>query len=432
LRLLTRFRQAVKVLREGLPPPQIDKDEHLYRAITQTSKDLSPLTHERMLKVASYLYDSNPIAKRLIDMTAEYVVSEGIEIRADDGQVQQLLQDFWQDPVNKLNVNLLAYVTELGLWGEQCYRAFVNPHNGKVSLGYIDIFRIKEVKLDSDNLNLVRQVVLKPKEAGGADKVLEAVNYREVPVNGSYYTGDTFFFKINSVKGASRGRSDLLTTADYIDLFAQFVFSRGERSLFGNVWMWDVLVEGADEAKLKEIAQSQPPPKPGGVRYHNEKMKWTAVAPDLKAYDASFDGRLIKNFILGSLGFPGHYFGSAEDINRATALEMNEPVVKRLSARQQVVRAMFEEVLRFVVDKARAAGVVARGDQFPKIDIFFPEISVKDMQKSGLTMLHLAQSLVIAEQQGWLTREAAAKLYCTVASLFGPNIEPAEERQDED
>lgn len=422
---LTRFKQAVKVFREGLPANQIDKDEHLYRALTAGERDLTPLSHDKMLNVAAYLYDANPMSKRLIDMTAEYVVSEGIEIKADDPQVQELLTDFWTDPVNKLNVNLLHYVTELGLWGEQCYRAFVNDTSGRVRLGYLDPIRIESVKLDSDNLNIVKQVILKSK-AGEAAPPLECVNYQEAPVNGSSYTGDTFYFKVNSVKGASRGRSDLLTTADYHDVFAQFVFSRAERSIFGNVWMWDVLVEGADEPELERLAQKMPPPQPGGVRYHNEKMKWQAVAPDLKAYDASFDGKLIKNFILGAHGFPAHFFGSSDDVNRAAALEMHEPVVKRLTARQKVVRAMFEDIMHFVVDQARARRTLDLGlDRRPKIDIYFPEISVKDMQSSGLTMLHLAQSLVIAVQQKWIAGDQAAKLYCTIASLFGPNIQPA-------
>jgi DNA-binding HxlR family transcriptional regulator len=259
---------------------------------------------------------------------------------------------------------------------------------------------------------------------------------KEVPLNGvrkldlandgSFYFGDTLFFKENSVLRATRGRSDILASADYLDIYSEFVFSRAERSLFSNIFMWDVKCEGMDQTDIDKFAKDHPPPKPGAGRFHNEKVTWTAVAPDLKAHDASYDARLLKGFNLGAVGYPEHFFGEAGDVNRATATEMNEPVMKMLTSRQRTVKGMLTKLCDFALDKGRASQIIRPAVPSPKdYQLYFPELSSKDMQKSGLTMQYLAQSLSIAEQAGWVTKEGASRLYAQVASTFGPDINPA-------
>jgi len=52
------------------------------------------------------------------------------------------------------------------------------------------------------------------------------------------------------------------------------------------------------------------------------------------------------------------------------------------------------------------------------------------MQRSGLTMMYLAQSLAIAAENRWLTPAAAAEVYAKVASGFGPDIGPNPDAPD--
>jgi hypothetical protein len=47
-----------------------------WRRLTQSSSDLSPLTHERMLEMALYLSDRNPLAKGIVDVVTAFVVGE--------------------------------------------------------------------------------------------------------------------------------------------------------------------------------------------------------------------------------------------------------------------------------------------------------------------------------------------------------------------
>jgi len=430
LKLGQRIKAAWQGFREATWWPAnagVDADEEGWRRLTgNTDRDLSPLTQERVFKIVYYLFETDPLARRIVTMTKDYVVAEGVNFEAKDDRVQDLLTRFWNDPVNNFPLNFGQQVLELGLWGEQCYPAFVNPINGFVRLGYLDPSRIARVHLDPENAKVVQEVEL---HGVGAERGrrLAAINMNldALGQDYGYRVGECFYFRVNSVTTASRGRSDLLALADYLDLYNQFLFNRGERAAFGNAWIWDVTLEGMQAPEIKKWLQEHPPPKPGSVRAHNERVKWEAVAPDLKAHDAQYDARMLKNYVLGGAGFPEHFFAEGGGTTRATAAEMGEPVVKHLASRQAYVKAMLGEQFEFAIDQAQAHGALPAGIN-REYDLFFPEISTKDLQKIGTVLLQAAQALMIAETQGWVEKEGAARCFCELASLMGPDIERKE------
>src|SRR5581483_9155424 len=98
------------------------------RRLTQSPRDLAPVTQERALEMVYWLWETNPLGKRIIELTKDFVVGEGVKPEAggsDDDEaskdlranIQQVLDDFWDDPVNAMAMRLHAIVTELGLWG---------------------------------------------------------------------------------------------------------------------------------------------------------------------------------------------------------------------------------------------------------------------------------------------------------------------------
>lgn len=422
MNFIARIKNAISAFKEGVV--SVDVDDNLWSSLTGNAEyDLSPFLHSRAQDICYFLFERNPMAKRMVNMVAEYVISEGVRLKAEDKELQDFLDDFQK--LNDLENRYEDYCKELGLWGEQCLQAFVNQTNGRTRLGYHDPGTIKDVVLNGQNVLQIDKIVLH----GNPERTLAPVVHLDLGqsegVNGSFYVGDTFFFKVNSVIKSSRGRSDLFAAADFFDLVSQFVMSRGERSLFGNAWMWDITVQNASQAEIEALSKKMGVPQPGSCRFHNEKMEWKAVAPDLKAHDASYDAKLLKNYCLGSQGFPEHFFGSAEDVNKAVASEMHEPVVKMLTRRQNIIKGAWIKIHDFAIDKGIAFGSL-RPNINRKYDLYFPELSAADMQKAGLTMLYLAQSLAMAEKRGWISAEKAAAVYCGVASTFGPNVEPEE------
>ncbi|MBI5789301.1 MAG: hypothetical protein HZA78_10645 [Candidatus Schekmanbacteria bacterium] len=412
----------------------VDSDDWQYRKLTgKADKDLSPLTQERMLKIASHLYDTNPLAHRIIEMTKDFVVGEGIGYQAQDKRVKELLDEFWYDPVNHWDLKQHQRALELGLYGEQCYPVFVNEVNGHVRLGYIDPLQIAEVVPDEGNVEEIKKIRLKG-QGGSPGQEITIISPDEDPLSPTYgyLTGakghrqdagaaGSFFFAINKVSNATRGRSDLLCLSDWIDAYDQLLFNRLDRAALLNAFIWDITLEGMDGRQIQEWLRQNQAPKPGSIRAHNERVKWEAVSPDLKSAEAETEAKLIKSHILGGAGLPPHWFAEGGDVNRATAAEMGEPVIKHLRSRQRYFRYMLEHIFRFVIDQAiihrRLPKGINRG-----FSLIMPEISLKDTLKLSSSLQQVTNSLSTAQEKGWITSDAARKVFANLVSQLGVEI----------
>jgi len=98
-----------------------------------------------MIELSWYLYDRNPLAKRLINVMKVFLVGEGLGVHAEDADVQEVIDDFWNDPQNSMDINLPEYVKELAIFGEQLFQVSRNPIDGRVRLWYIDPWEIFSV-----------------------------------------------------------------------------------------------------------------------------------------------------------------------------------------------------------------------------------------------------------------------------------------------
>ncbi len=371
-------------------------------------RDLDPLMQSRMQDIAFYLYDANPLAHRIIEMTKDFIVGEGFTFKAEDPAVQEVLEKHWEDPINNWDVKQDDKAKDLGLYGEQFYPVFVNKHNGRVRLGYLDPTRIEKIIKDKKNPEILRTIILK-KDKKGDIKKYKVIN----PNNNGKLEGEIFAFAINKVSNAVRGRSDLLCLADWIDGYDQFLFARLERANILNNYVWDVCLEGANDETIREWLKEQALPKPGSIRAHNEKVKWEAASPELEAADASKEANLFKMQILGGAGFPNLWFGEGGETIRAGSDEMSLPTLKHLQKRQMYFKFLLKYIFTFVIDKAIEAGGVLKEDVNTKFKIFAAPLVKKRSAQLGIAAGRVTDSLAQAQEKEWITKEEAALAYKT-------------------
>jgi hypothetical protein len=130
----------------------VEADEDQWRRLTgDGNRDLMPLTQARMREVARYLWEQNLLGNRLVELPLAYLLAEGVRLDSEDEQGQKALDRFWNDPNNAMDLKLPKKARELALYGEQCYPAFVNEHDGHVRIGYLDPVLIETVVGDPDN-----------------------------------------------------------------------------------------------------------------------------------------------------------------------------------------------------------------------------------------------------------------------------------------
>ncbi len=411
----------------------IDDDEHLWRRITQdTRRDLLPLTQARMVELAAYLWESNLVADRLIELPVAYLLGEGVRLTAPEPEDQAALDAFWRHPLNRMDLRLESMIRELALFGEQVYPVYVG-HNGAVRITTLDPSLISVIVTDPDDPATPIGIVTVRDDKGRYRKLRILYNGPESmfgaqaqAIRAGFTDGDAFYLAIRRLSSGKRGRSDLLAGSDWLDGYERFLFGELDRTDFLRAFTWDVTLSGLTDDQIKARAATITAPKPGSVRVHNESETWAAVTPDLKAADTETSGRVFRNHLLGGATVPEHWFGGGGDVNRATAGEMGEPTFKILSQRQRLWKASLEQIGTYVVRARRGVlGVVSEDADFG-VSAVFPELSARDTTRWATALPQVAAAAALLLDRGLWTAERALQAVEDVASRLGTSCDPAE------
>lgn len=415
----------------------VDADEDGWRRLTgDNNRDLSPLTQRRMQELAVYLWKTNPLANRLVELPLVYLLAEGVTLTAKDEEAQGWLDDMWGDPINRLDIKLSKYVREMALFGEQCWPVFVNEFTGHMRLGYLDPALIATVITDPDNATQPIGIITTKNKKGEARRYRVIINgpedvfsKRTQEIRASFTDGDCFYYTVNDLCTAARGHSDLLAQLDWLDAYDQALFGEVERWNYLRAFIWDVTLKGATKEEVDRKAREIEIPNAGGVRVHNDAEEWQAITPDLQSVDGSSFARLFRNHIMGGGTLPEHWYGGGGDVNRATAGEMGEPTFKVFSFRQRTWKHIIEEVGAYQIRcRARAAGVETMADEPEFRPVAqFPELTARDTTKYASALQQVIAGAILAIDRNLLSEASAVALIALVAAQLGLEVDPATE-----
>ena len=403
------------------------------------SRNLPEVSQDRMIDICYWLWDNYPMAKWIVNVLVSFIVAEELPFESKNPKVTEILKDFWFDSVNRMDLYLRKHVTELHIFGDIMFPIKVSTSNGRVRMGYIDPKEIEEIIIDPENCKIQIGVKLKS-PAGEEARFYKIVLNRDVSdflspkakdLRNSFKSGDCFFFSINNVTNSPRGRSELLTVADWIDTYENFLYDYAEKWSQMNVFLWDLLIKDADESvirtKVSELNKASG--NPGSIYGHNESIELNAVTPDLKSLEVDTGARLIRNHILGGVGFPTHWYGGAEDVNKSSADEMMTPTMKILTEKQNYFKYILTSIFDYQIFCAKKYNRTAYGnlkEEDIKYTIITPELSVKDLTKFGAIIKNVADGLVVAESNGWIDKESALESFSVVMSYLGKKVDVVE------
>jgi len=409
-----------------------DEDETGWRKLTgDVNRNLSSLKQERMIEIGFYLWENTPMGRWLVETIKDFLLAEGLPYETKNEEVKKILDDFWFDPLNRMDLCLEKHVREIFITGELCLPVFVAAQTGKVRLGYVDPAQIKEVVTDPENVKIVIGIILKGSTGEEGRKLLlilpkEAeliLSPKAKDLRSKYTDGQCFFFAVNNLTNSPRGRSEFLAVADWIDGYEQFLFDLLDKWKLMNAFLWDLSVQGGDAKTIKEQIDAVTK-KSGSIYGHNEKVTLEAKNPDLKAVDTSEGARLFRNHILGGLNFPEHWYGGGGDVNRATAVEMSSPTFKTLSSKQRYFKYILETIFEFVIDQAiEKKYLKVPEEEAYNYSIITPELATKDLGKYGSLISQVVTSLGQAQLNGWTDKETAQKIFVTMIGYLGIDID---------
>lgn len=395
-----------------------------------SDRDLTPPKHDRMQRVAYYLYVTNPLAKRIVEYLVDYICGDGILIEAEDPAVNDVLEDFWYDPQNNMTQTARELVRETAIFGEEVILCGVNPIDGRVGIGLVDPEWISAVEyatleaLPGKAVAGAAAVLLKPGAQEREGRRLEIIRADRDPMSPSFgrLRGECFYWAINKARSASRGISDLFAPADWISGYDQMLDAMMIHAKSLSQYIWDVKLIGMTEEQIAEwAAKNGQAPTAGSLRVHNEGAEWQAVSPQLGAYEMVAGAKAIRQMAITP--WPEMMFSEGGDVNRATAVEQGGPAMKMLASRQLFTKERLAELADFVIDSAIVAGTLPETVN-RKFIVKTPELSVRDLGQAATALQAAAQAIAIAQAAGMMDTETGVNVLAQLVDHLGVDVDP--------
>jgi len=438
---------------EDEPPPS-GLHSWGYRASAADARPFSSLSYHQMLDQAWKLYTTNPLANRIISIRTEFIVDSKSAPEAANRHVQQVLDDFWYDPVNDMPNFIIQATRQLLIFGLQVFPVFVNLSrhnsgqvgNGLARLGYVDPANIHDIHLDPGNprLPLSVDISTSPTDKPKSLRVIHPDLSPTSPTKGlmigtithedgiqrdeldTTYDGACFLFRINNLMNSKWGWSDLLPLPTWLEQ-ANFFFTDIVQHIYWLTnFVWDLELTNASEPVMKARSSDirANPPRRGSVLVHNDKEKWSAITPDLRQEDISAASRTLVWWIAGiGAGIPEHWLGWGRETTHATAKEMQSPTLHMLSTRQFYVHSMIRDLCRFQIDQAIRARILP-----PDVDksfvIHLPDLLPPDLLTMTTAIRQFSIALSTPAAQSLIPPETARKLLALIAKDFSIDLEP--------
>jgi hypothetical protein len=292
---------------------------------------------------------ANPLAFRIVSLTTDFVVGEGLLVRSRLPRVQEFLDRFWTHRLNRIPLRLERWCDELTRSGELFLVLSTNPADGMSYVREVPAARID--RIDTDPADLERE--LRYHELDGT---LEGRWWPGPGAEDALTTPQLMLhYSINRPVGALRGQGDLAPILPWLRRYKEWLEDRARINRFKGAFLWQVTVRNAGPGVLeRKRAQYMRPPAPGSVIITDESEEWRAVHPAIEAADASPDGRAMRLMVAAGAGIPLHFLAEGESANRATAREMGAPTFRHYDHRRREFGAMLVDLSAWAVRRARS------------------------------------------------------------------------------
>lgn len=313
----------------------------------------------------------NPQARRIIDITTDHVIGDGLRPVAA-GQLGRFIDQFWRHRQNRMDMRLPALVDELSRAGDVFLVLFRNSADG---MSYVrPIPKSQIIKIETADNDWERELAYHERQGPG-----EPPRVWLSPLHPDADAADAVMmhYAINRPVGALWGEGDLATVIPWVLRYSKMLEDRVRLNWAARVFYWFVRVDKSAVATTRQ-KYADKPPSPGAIIVHDQGEEWDMRTPNLGASDAANDLQALRQMIAVGAGQPPHWHGDSMDVNLATATAMERTAVRHLKRRQQEVADMIIDLCYVAYSRAYSRGVVRRQPDRDAITIALPDLSRDD------------------------------------------------------
>lgn len=397
--------------------------EYGWRRAGAGRREVPEYTRTRSVESSVAGYRSNSMATAVVDTYVSFIVGDkGVSYVCSNAEVKKVVQEFWDDPKVRFGQIQPALLRSQILWGELPVELMVGSQSGVVRLSVMDPAIVGDIELDRGNPLWPSKMVLTAED--GADP--KAFDLVQVNDETGLREGNAFFFAPwKTLITDKRGVPFLTPILDQLDSYDTVLSNLIDRTSLARYLVWDVEVKGT-QPQVDEYIKSRGGlhiPPSGSIEVHNESVTWEPKSAPSGAQEDTQAAGAVLTQIAGGAGLAKTWLAEPDGANRATSQSMAEPVRRRVGLVASVWLDQMTEIVRYVVDRAVAAGRLPAEVEAtdPKtgakttvpaamtVLVTGPEIAAADAQLTAQTLLNIATGLDLLVKAGLITPEAGAR-----------------------
>lgn len=419
-----------ELLRERLSELELAlEDRDWLRMTLDADREFSRMGLDRISRIARLMYLKNPLIQRGVNVKRFYVWGQGVSIKANDDDINTVLQAFLDDPKNQAELTShqarMMKEVDLEVDGNLFFVFFVNHSTGRVRIRTIPFSEITEIITDPDDakspwfyLRRWTQVVLN--NTTGVQETETKVAYypdwhcnlatKPTTIAGTPVMWDTPVYHVRvggfsdwrfgvseiyaAIDWAKAYKSFLENWASIVQAYARFAFKLTTPGGKGGI--------AAAKAKLGTTyggssGETNPAPVAGSTFIAGDHVDLQPVRTS-GATTSAEDGRRMLLMVAAVVGLPETFFGDTSVGTLATAKSLDRPTELMMRDRQTLWADVHRAIVRYVILQAvkapngalRGLGRVEEDDEGEErvtwndgvdthIDIDFPPLIADDV-----------------------------------------------------
>lgn len=347
------------------------------RSLDEGTRDRYAWDRAQILEDCLDAWRLNPLARRIVELTSQYVVGGGLVVRCDHAPTQAFINDFWQAPLNRMDVRLVEMCDELTRTGN-LFLLISTDQAGMSYLRVVPASQINTIDAAENDIEQPLRFICKP-EGIGEVRVFQA--YRsgmDGPDQDGRFPAVMLHYAVNKPAGAQWGEPDLAPMLRWLARYAAWLEDRVRLNRFRNAFLYVVKARFNSEAARhkRQLELAANPPSPGSILVTDESEDWSVISPRLEALDANTDGLAVKKMIAAGAGVPLHFLAEPESATRTTAEASGGPTFRRFEQRQHFFRWLVKDLLGVVL--ARRAMLDDSVDPGAGLAVYGADISARD------------------------------------------------------
>ena len=331
---------------------------------------------------ARLFYLKNPLINRGVNAQTHYVFGQGVNIGAEDEEVNEIVQRFLDDSRNQAELTnhqaMEMKERELQIMGNLFFIFFTDTKTGTVTVRTIPADEVEEIVCNPEDAKSPWLYKRMWTQKGSSQEIQYYPDWRFAPKSradgtrlaaGKAVNWDTpvYHVKVGGLADMKFGVSEVYSALDWAKAYKEFLedwatLTRAYSRFSHRMSLPTKSDLAAAKSRLNTTmgsssGETNPPPLVGSMALTTPGVEISPMRIGGANVSAE-DGRRILLMVAAATGLPESFFGDVSVGTLATAKSLDRPTELKMVSRQTLWADIFQSILDWVILQAVKAGAL--------------------------------------------------------------------------